>query len=292
MKNQSKAYIYALSAVLLWSTVATAFKFALNETDVETLLFVSSLSAAIVLFLILIITGKTLLLKQQGSKDILISLLAGLINPFLYYLVLFKAYNLLPAQTALSLNYSWAVMIVIFSIIFLKQKISYLSIAAILISFIGLIVIATEGNFGLLKINEPFGISLALGSSLLWASFWIINLKDQRNEIVKLFMGFSFGFLMISIYMLLSGSTLKLESLSGLLSSVYIGLFEMGITFLLWFKALKLSVNTAKVSSLAYLSPLLSLNFISLILGEKILLSTVIGITLIVGGVLLQKRFQ
>ena len=32
---------------------------------------------------------------------------SGFLNPFLYYIILFKAYSLLPAQEALSLNYTW-----------------------------------------------------------------------------------------------------------------------------------------------------------------------------------------
>ena len=42
----------------------------------------------------------------------------GLVNPFLYYLVLFKAYDLLPAQEAQAINYTWALMLAFLSVIF------------------------------------------------------------------------------------------------------------------------------------------------------------------------------
>ena len=67
------------------------------------------------------------------------------------------------------------------------------------------------------------------------------------------------------------------------------GLFELGITFLLWLKALKLSKTTAHVTSLIYLVPFLSLVLISFAVGEKILPSTIIGLLFIVGGIILQK---
>ncbi|NJK98814.1 MAG: EamA family transporter, partial [Bacteroidales bacterium] len=47
----------------------------------------------------------------------------GFLNPLLYYLVLFKAYSLLPAQIAQPLNYTWPLILVILSIIFLSKNI-------------------------------------------------------------------------------------------------------------------------------------------------------------------------
>ena len=39
---------------------------------------------------------------------------AGLINPCIYYLLLFQAYDRLLAQQALALNYTWPIVLVIF----------------------------------------------------------------------------------------------------------------------------------------------------------------------------------
>ena len=289
MRQQSKAYIYAISAVLLWSTVATAFKIALRDLSYLQLLFYSAATAFIVLFTLVFVSGNGAKIKEQSSGDYIKSAFAGLLNPFLYYLVLFKAYELLPAQEALALNYSWAVIVVIFSIIFLKQKIGFYGVGGIIISFLGLIIIATKGNLTDFNFDEPFGVGLAFGSSLIWATFWILNLKDKRDVLIKLSMSFAFGFIYIAVLIILGGVNIFFLPLKGVLAAIYVGLFEMGITFTLWLNALKYSDNTAKVSSLIYLSPFISLNFISIILGEKILLSTVIGVILIVGGILIQK---
>jgi drug/metabolite transporter (DMT)-like permease len=63
----------------------------------------------------------------------------------------------------------------------------------------------------------------------------------------------------------------------------------MGITFLIWLKALKLSKSTAHVAGLIYLVPFLALIVIYFVLGEKIFPSTIVGAVLIVGGIMLQK---
>jgi drug/metabolite transporter (DMT)-like permease len=64
----------------------------------------------------------------------------------------------------------------------------------------------------------------------------------------------------------------------------------MGITFVLWLKALAGAETTAHVGNLVYLSPFFSLIFIGLVVGEAVELSTVAGLALIVAGIALQKR--
>ena len=116
MKNQKKAYFFAVLSVLCWSTVATAFKFGLRYQDYNHLLLFSSFTSVFILFLIIIIQGKFKLLAGNTTTQILTSAILGFLNPFLYYLVLFKAYSLLPAQIAQPLNYTWCIVVVLLSI--------------------------------------------------------------------------------------------------------------------------------------------------------------------------------
>lgn len=62
----------------------------------------------------------------------------------------------------------------------------------------------------------------------------------------------------------------------------------MGVTFLLWYRAVE--GDMAFASSIAYLVPFLSLFFISLIVGEKIAFSTILGLVLIVTGIVIGKK--
>ncbi|MBI5324047.1 MAG: EamA family transporter [Ignavibacteriae bacterium] len=288
MNNQNKAYIYAFLAVLCWSTVATAFKISLNEQGYIQLLLISSFSSLVTLFIILCFQKKLNLIFNQSYQDILKSLVLGILNPFLYYLVLFKAYSLLPAQIAQPLNYTWGIVVVILSVPILKQKIRFVNILALTISLLGVIIISTKGNLLSLKFSEPLGVVLAVGSSLIWSFYWLYNLKDKRDEVVKLFYNFFFGFLFTVIFTIIF-SKIQIPSTVGLLSAFYIGLFEMGITFIIWLKALKYSKYTSNVSNIIYLSPFLSLVFIHFILNEKILFSSFIGLLFIISGIILQQ---
>ncbi|MEA3443272.1 MAG: EamA family transporter, partial [Bacteroidota bacterium] len=256
MKTQSKAYIYALLAVAFWSTIATAFSLALNELDVFQLMTGASFVAVICLTIILKIQGNLGFLTKLKSKDLLHSAGLGFLNPFLYYVVLLKAYTILPAQEAMALNYMWPISLVLLSVVILKQKISWKSLLSILISFIGVIVIGTRGKLLDFTFTDWYGDLLAIGSSVIWALFWIFNMKDKRNESEKLFLNFFFGFFYLLIGTLFF-SEFKIPEANGVFAVVYIGLFELGITFFLWMKALSFSSSTDKVSQLAFLSPFL-----------------------------------
>jgi len=292
MQNQKKAYIYACIAVVFWSTSASAFKICLSpdylNTPVLHLLFGASITSAAALFVNLLLSKKLVLLKTLSKKDFLRSALLGFLNPFLYYVVLLKAYSILPAQQAQPLNFVWPLTLVLLSVPMLKQKIKPLDILAILISFFGVLVISTKGHILSFKPAHPLGVLLATGSSIPWAIFWIYNVKDKQDAVVRLFLNFVFASAYAFVPLLLLGG-LRIPTLKGALGAGYVGLFEMGITFLIWLKALKLSETTAHVTNLIYLVPFFSLVVIRLVLGEQILPSTIAGAVFIVAGIILQK---
>ncbi len=288
MINQRKAYLYALITVLLWSTVATAFKLALAHLSPVELLFWAALVSTLVLGLILTVQGRFGQVFACTRQQYLRSLALGVLSPFLYYLVLFEAYGRLPAQEAQPLNYTWAITLAILSVPLLKQKIAKSDFAAAFICYAGVVIISTHGDPLSMNFSDALGVALALFSTIIWALYWIYNTKETRDPVVALFLNFLFGLPLIAVWCAYTGSFAL--TLPGLLGAAYVGLFEMGITFVTWIMALKLSENTAKVGNLIFLSPLLSLVFIHFLLGEQILPSTYLGLVLIVTGLLVQAR--
>lgn len=205
-------------------------------------------------------------------------------------MILFKAYDLLPAQEAQPLNYTWAIVLAILSIPVLKQKVHPLSLPVLLISFIGVFIISTKGNIFNFELTDSLGVTLALSSSIVWAVYWLLNIKDKRDAVIKLFTSFLFGIIYITITLIITGNFIWFHNNPfGIVMTLYIGMFEMGLTFLLWLKALDYSENSGLMGNFIYLSPFLSLVFIHFILGETIHPSSILGLILIVGGVLLQQ---
>ncbi|MEW6488392.1 MAG: DMT family transporter [Thermodesulfobacteriota bacterium] len=175
MTRQARATAYALATVLLWSTVASAFKLSLRHLDPPQLLLYASAASALALAGILAVQGRLGVLLTYTRAQYLRSLLLGLLNPFLYYLVLFQAYDRLPAQEAQALNYTWAITLALLSVPLLGQRMRRADVAGGLVSYAGVVVIATRGDLLGLRFSDPFGVALALGSTVLWSLYWIAN---------------------------------------------------------------------------------------------------------------------
>ncbi len=271
---------WAILAVVLWSTVATAFKLSLHYLSPLNLLLFSS-------FVSLIVFGIFYLPSFSLNKRNFISLYLGFLNPFLYYTLMFSAYSRLSAQQAQALNYTWPLLMILLSIPLLKKRPKLKTLLGLSLGFFGALTVATQGQIKSLNFSDPIGVILGLGNALVWALFWLLNLKDKREPVEKMFWNFAAGSFYTFLAILFTKS-LIFPSVKGLFGAFYIGLFEMGITFLIWLKAIKKDLETA--SLLSYLVPFLSLIFIHLFVGEKIHISTITGLILIISGIYIGKR--
>jgi len=283
-----KAKLLALTAVLLWSTAATVFKVTLRYIDPYILVLIASTVSLCALSLILLVRG-----KRPGSRSpgIAGAALRGLLNPFLYYLVLLEAYDRLPAQAAMVINYLWPIVLVLLSAPFLHQRITGRILAATGLCFSGVVVMALGGS-SLIGPLSPAAMGLALLSTAIWALFWLLTLRSPGDHVAELAGGFVFGVFYLLVAGLLTGALSELRSVpwQGIAGAVCVGLFEMGVTFVVWLKALSLAGSTAEVGSLVYLTPFLSLVLIGVATGEAISIWTVAGLLLVVSGIGFQSR--
>jgi len=288
MANNNKAVTLALMAVLLWSTVATAFKLALADLTPLWLLAIASLTSLLFLTGHLLWQQRLIQAWQALQRQRFFYLRQGLINPLFYYLVLFQAYDLLPAQQAQSINYTWALTMSLLAVPMLGQRLFGRDIVALLMAYVGVVVIATQGRLLALEFASISGVLLALFSTLLWSLYWIWNTAAKDEPEISLWSGFLIATPVIWLLAGWQGVPSSLTASAGL-AAVYVGLFEMGVTFLLWQKAMQATDRAASIGSLIFLSPFLSLIFISQILGEDIHPATFVGLVLIIAGLAVQK---
>lgn len=288
MSNQRKAYIFALITVGLWSTVATVSKLSLRYLSPAELLLYACAVSSIVLFIILQAQRKLSNVLALSRQEWLTSIGFGLLNPLFYYLILFKAYDLLPAQQAQIINYTWAITLSLLSIPLLGQRVVGRQWLAIGVSYAGVLVIATRGELLALHFENPLGVGLALLSTLLWALYWILNTRDKRDPVLGLFLNFVCALPFIFGYVIWTEG-LRRVPLYGLAGAVYIGIFEMGVSFIFWLMAMKYTESTAKIANLIFIAPFASLFFIHFLVGEEIYPSTLVGLALVMGGLAIQS---
>jgi drug/metabolite transporter (DMT)-like permease len=286
--DRKKSLLYAGVAVIIWSTVATAFKLGLRELHYAQLIFIASGVSLLIFTIYLLVVQQFKLIFKATRGELFRSAGIGFLNPFAYYLIIFKSYSLLPAQIAQPLNMIWPLVLALLSVPMLKQHITWKQFLSLGICLIGIVILSSQGSLTGYKNTSFSGVILAVGSSVFWALYWILNVKDHRPEAIKLFFNFLFGFIYLLIVLpFISDFNFRVGI--SLWSAVYIGFFEVGITYLIWMKAMHLSDNNALTGSLIYIAPFLSLIMISTIIGETIHLSTLIGLILIASAILFQQ---
>lgn len=285
MHRDRTAILFGLGAVGLWSTVATAFKLALEQLSPLELIWLAALVSWLFMGALTAARGELLPALRRGWRT---ALWAGLLNPVAYYLVLFAAYDRLPGQEAMALNYTWALTMAFLAVPILGHRLTLRDLAAGLIAYAGVWTIATRGAVWNVQFADGTGVALALGSTLLWALYWLLVARDPRPPVVAQWQNFTVAVPVLTVLILL-GPGFQWHGWGSLGAGVYVGLFEMGLAFVLWQQAMLRTSRTARVSNLIFLSPPVSLMLLYLIAGEPILPSTLVGLVLILGGLALQQ---
>lgn len=283
-EREKSATRFGLGAVALWSTVATAFEVALDHLSPLQLLALASLCSWLVLGLAMLVSGTSRVSIREGWRR---AIPAGLANPLAYYLILFAAYQRLPGQEAMALNYTWALTMSVLAVPILRHRLRGKDLLAVALAYSGVWTIATRGAVWSVNFADGTGVALALLSTLVWALYWLANARDPRPPLVAQWQNFSVA-CPILIALVLQAGPLP-TSPEGLAAAAYVGVFEMGVAFLLWQEATRRTAQTARIANLIFLSPPVSLVLLYLVRHEPLLPSTAIGLVLILGGLAVQN---
>lgn len=285
-----RAYVYAGLTLAMWATVATAFKLTLAVATVIQTLWVSTLVSCMALISICAVQGQICELVPSLRRSLKVTVAAAVLNPVAYYLILFEAYDRLPAQLAQPINITWTIVLALMAGLILKQPVRWVDYVAALIGFLGVLIIVSQGDLNFVSSADWWGVFLAVGSTVIWAGYWTLNVVDQREPLVGMTLNFLLAMPLIGVLWWLEGG--GWPPVDGWLGGAYIGLFEMSLAFYCWSLALKATDNTAKISNLIFLSPFISLQLIGWILGESIHVTTYLGLIVILSGIIWQQRWH
>ena len=285
-----RAYVYAGLTLAMWATVATAFKLTLTVATVIQTLWVSTLVSCMALISICAARGQIRELVPSLKGSLKVTVAAAVLNPVAYYLILFEAYDRLPAQLAQPINITWTIVLALMAGLILKQPVRWVDYVAALIGFLGVLIIVSQGDLNFVSSADWWGVFLAVGSTVIWAGYWTLNVVDQREPLVGMTLNFLLAMPLIGVLWWLEGR--GWPPVDGWLGGAYIGLFEMSLAFYCWSLALKATDNTAKISNLIFLSPFISLQLIGWILGESIHVTTYLGLIVILSGIIWQQRWH
>lgn len=282
-----KNYLYAGITVLIWATLATVVKLVLADIPNFQALSVSSAFAFVFLLLLNIINGSLKEMKHYRVRDYLLMAGLGFLGLFLYSALYYYGIGVLGSQEACILNYLWPMMIVVFACIILKEKLTARKIIAMLLSFVGIVVL-TLGGSGVSTGNRLVGIAACVTAAVCYGLFSVLNKKHSLNQNITMM----WIWLTTAVCSLIAG--LLFETWQPVEGLQWAGLLWLGgvvnaVAYLLWAIALKGASDSAKIANLAYLVPFLSIILSAAVLHEAITVNAVIALVLIVSGILLQS---
>ena len=262
-----KNYLYAAATILIWATMAAMVK----------------------KMLVNIKNGSIREMKKYSLKDYGIMSVLGFIGIFLYSALYYYVLTQLASHEACILNYLWPMMLVLFSCIILKEKLTFLKAIAMFCSFLGIFILSSGGE-PLSNGNTFLGIISCILAAACYGLFSVLNKKADYNQNISMMI----IWLVTAICALILG--LPTEQWVMIKGTQWLGILWLGIVidaiaYLLWALALKGTQSTAKIANLAYLTPFLSLIVSAIFLKEHIELKALLALLFIVGGILLQSLY-
>lgn len=285
-----KNYIYAIVTVLIWSTMAAVVKKVLNDIPNLQALSVSSFFAFLFLFVINLKNKSVREMRKYSAKDYAIMSGLGFVGLFLYSSLYYYGLAELTSQEACILNYLWPIMLVMFSCIILKEKLTFTKGIAMLCSFAGIIILSF-GNGGSSTGNTASGIISCIVAAACYGLFSVLNKKADYNQNISMMVIWLVVAVCAAVTGVIAETWVQIKGVQWL-GILWIGIATDAVAYLLWALALKGVENTAKIANLAYLTPFLSLLVSAIFLGEKVQLRAIIALVFIVGGILLQSIYE
>ncbi len=292
-KDPKKALFYGFATIIMWSTVATAIKLSLASLTPFQVIALGFSVASAILFVITAFTGEIKQIMILEKSEIKVIIAQGFLL-FFYYIFGFYGYSGLPAQIASPINNSWPFALVFLNLMLYKEKVGKIELFGMFIAYSGVALVAFGGSSSEALGNNIQLINLAqmvIGTFFV-ALFWLMKNRSNLNHNISLFLTFLLAAILGFIASIIEGNSLADVTSSSILAAIALGFFEWGIPFVTWALALKLTNSVAGIGILSFFTPFLALFWISIFLGEPILLTTIIGLLLCIAGTFIQQKFK
>ena len=281
-----KSYFYAFVSVFFWSTTTSVSKLLLHSISTMQVMAVSSVFAALFLLLVNVKKGNLRQLKAYRLRDYLTLIGVGFVGMFLYRWLLFMGVARMLASQAMIVNYLWPIMAVLAGCVILKEKLTARKGIAVLMSFLGVVIVTTGGNLTGLSESDLTGTVYVAVAAVFYGLFVAVNKGLPYDSFVSMMIYNTVAAVCAIAGTLLGGETLLL-TLPQNLGLIWVGVCNTAIGFVAWDLAMKTG-DTAKIANIAYITPFLSLVVAYFLLGEPITLWSVGGLVVIVAGIFLQ----
>jgi drug/metabolite transporter (DMT)-like permease len=281
-----KAILKALFAVTVWGASFVATKISLQYVDPSTVVWLRFSMGVIIL-------GFAVKLHKQfalpAGRDWAYFAVLGFLGITFHQWL--QSTGLLTAQatTTAWIITSTPIFIALLGFIILKERLAWYQVAGIILATFGVLLVVTKGNLSSLtagRFGTP-GDFLVLISALNWAIFSTLSRSGLKKHPSTLMMFYvmSFGWVFTSMLFFTRSGVRQIFSipLDGWIAITFLGILCSGVAYIFWYDALQV-LPVAQTGAFLYLEPMITVIVAAFVIGESILLATLIGgITILIG---------
>jgi drug/metabolite transporter (DMT)-like permease len=281
---------FMLLVVLFWAINFTVIKIALRQFSPQGFNGLRLLFSALVLILLLTISGEGLSLRRA---DFWAALGIGIIGHTGYQLLFIHGLNWTKASNTSIIMGMTPVFIALLSTFLKHEKIQWAAWLGILISFGGFYMVITQQGEGFRLIWENVrGDVMIFAGNILWATYTVFS-RPFLNRVSPLkWASLTLAFGTVFYLPFAAPAVIRIPwkeiSFQGWMSLLYSGLFALVICYVLWYTSVK-RVGNSKTAIYGNLMVVFSVSIAYIFLGERITPLQVCGAVIILAGVYLTR---
>lgn len=286
MKESVQAKLMLSAAMVIFGTLGV-FTRNIGVTSGELALYRAVLASVLIGFYLVFIKKGWLNLKNAGRE--LPLLLASGIAMGINWILLFQAYRYTTISAATLSYYFAPVIVTVASPLLFHERLTAKQVICFVMSTLGLVlIIGTGGGEETAGIT---GILFGLGAAVFYAAVILLNkfIKNVAGIQRTILQMLAAVVTLLPYVAVSSGFNLNLLDGTGWACLLTVGLFHTGITYCLYFSALK-DLTGQEAAILSYIDPLVAVIISVLLLGEPMTLMQLIGGALILGFTLWNEK--
>ena len=282
MNNELKGTICVLICVSLWALIPVVAKLGQSNLDNHQFLFWSSLVSFCVMAVLVLIKGTVWHLMRYSVGDWLRISCLGLLGTYVYYLFLYLGYDQAAGIEVLVTQYSWPIQIVLFSMIFLKERLTLKKSLSIILGLIGVMLVLTKGNLNQINISNPSVIALVGAGATCFALFSVFSKKVNKEPLGVIAVYFLVA-CVASFISMLCLSEFAFPSSDEIPAVLINGTLVNGISYVFWLTALK-ATEASYLAVYTFLTPVLSAIYLIVFFDEVFIAAYGFGLFLVLAG--------
>lgn len=285
--NIIQGYLFALIAVFFWSFNVIISKYFSTSLTPWQLSFGRWFFAMI--FILPFTFFKIIRYRKQIIKNFAFILSSSIIGIVFQNTFIYIAGHTISAIDMSLIAVSGPIFLIIFSILFLGEKMKKEQVCGLIITIFGLIFVIAKGSLiNLEKFDFKIGDIWMLVSSVFFGIYGTLMNKKPKElpEIIMLAIAIIIGVILMFPFFLSSLKTNMIFPLQNkvIMVMIYIGITNSLLSFLLWNTAIN-KYGSVKISIIYYLMPIFSMIESYFILGEKITMPQIYGGILVIFGI-------